>query len=156
RLRFVEHVRAREQAKLGCLADHVHFQAVAHVGFFESLPHGAVDETDGGKVLHAAEADRTDIAKEQLHDAERIGAADAGEHGGLAAGGEHFGGNIKADLVGVAVRHHAAEAAAAGHAKPARVVDDDEVDAPRLRTLGADAGPRPAADDRLPGGDLGS
>ena len=33
---------------------------------------------------------------------------------------QHLAGHVHDDLVGVAVGHHAAEAAAAGHAKPAR------------------------------------
>ena len=44
----------------------------------------------------------------------------------------------------------------ARHAKPARVVEDDEVDPARLGTLGADARPRAAADDRLARRDLRS
>ena len=62
---------------------------------------------------------------------------------------QHFAGHVDDDLVGVAIGHHAAEAAAARHAKPARVVDDDEIDAAGLGALGADAGAGAAADDRL-------
>ena len=50
---------------------------------------------------------------------------------------QHLAGHVHDDLVGVAVGHHAAEAAAAGHAEAAGVVDDDQVDAAGLGALGA-------------------
>src|SRR5439155_24031761 len=107
------------------LANHVHFQTVTHLRFFEPLAKAAVDEADGGEVLHAAEAGRLHFAQEQLHDAERIGAADAGEHGGVLDDRQYLAGHIHDNLIGVAIRHHAAEAAAAGHAKAPGDVDDD-------------------------------
>ena len=94
--------------------------------------------------------------RKRLHDAKRIGAANAGQDRRVLDDRQHLAGHVHDDLVGVAVGHHAAEAAAAGHAKPARVVDDDQVDAAGLGALGADAGAGPAADDRLAGRDLGT
>src|SRR5207302_7885998 len=95
-----------------------------------------------------------DVAQDQLHDAERVRAADARQDGGVLHDRQHVAGHLDDDLVGVAVGHHAAQAAAAGHAEAARVVDDDEVDAARLGALGADAGAGAAADDRPAGSDL--
>ena len=66
----------------------------------------------------------------------------------------HLAGHVHHDGVGVAVGHHARERAAARHAKAAGVVDHQQVDAAGFRHLGADAGARAAADDRLAGGDL--
>src|SRR5262249_10865096 len=95
------------------------------------------------------------VVQEQLHDAERIGPAHAGQNGGVLHERQHFAGHLDDDLVGIAVRHHARQRPTAGHAEPARVVDDDEVDSARFGTLGADAGSRAAADDRSAGRDLG-
>ena len=47
------------------------------------------------------------IAQEEFHDAERIGAAHAGQYGRVLDDGEHFAGHVHDDLVGVAVGHHA-------------------------------------------------
>ena len=152
----VEHVGARQEAKLARLADHVHFQAVAHLRLFQSLAKRAVDQADGRKILHPAEAHGLDLAQEALHDAKRVGAADAGQDRRALDDRQHLAGHVHYDLVGVAVGHHAAEAAAAGHAEAAGVVDDEEVDAAGLGALGADAGAGAAADDRLAGGDLGT
>ena len=61
---------------------------------------------------------------------------------------QHLARHVDDDGVGVAVGHQPGEAAAAGHAEAARVVDDDQVDAAALGELGRDAGPGAGADDR--------
>ncbi len=63
-------------------------------------------------------------------------------------------GHLLDDLVGVAVSEQAGGAAAAGHPVAARVVDDQQVDAPRLLADRREAGAGAAADDRLAAGDL--
>src|SRR5690606_13237918 len=108
---------------------HVDFQAVAHAGLFQVLTELAIKEADGGKGLHAAKAGRVDIAQKELHHAEGIGAADACEDWRVLDDGNHLAGHVHHNGVGVAVRHHAAQRAAASHAKAAAVVDDQEVDA---------------------------
>ena len=77
------------------------------------------------------------------------------KNGRVLDDGQNFAGHVHDDLVGVAVRHHAGKAAAARHAKSAGVVDDEKIDAAGFGALGGDAGPRPAADDRLAGFHLG-
>ena len=62
---------------------------------------------------------------------------------------QHLARHLDDDAVGVAVRHHAGERAAAGHAVTARIVDDDQVGAARLFALGRNAGAGAGADDRL-------
>ena len=109
----------------------------------------AVDQADGGEVLDAVEAHRLQLAQEDRHDAERIGAADAGQHRRVADDRQHFPRHVQDDRVGVAVGHQAGEAAAAGHPEAAGVVDDDQVDAAALGELGRDAGAGAGADDRL-------
>ena len=76
-----EHVGAGEQAHFAGRRDHVHFLVEAHAGLFESDANGAVEEADGGEVLHAAEPGISHVLQEALHNAKGIGAADAGEHG---------------------------------------------------------------------------
>src|SRR5579884_1674640 len=107
--------------------DHLHFLVEAHVGFFEVLPKHAVDQPDRGEILHTTEARRLDVAQEARHDAKRIRAADASEHRRVAHNRQYLAGHVQDNLVGIAVRHHAAEAAAAGHAETTRVVNDDQI-----------------------------
>src|SRR2546425_1187889 len=55
--------------------------------------------------------------------------------------------DLHRDGVGVAISHQAARRTAPGHAKPSRVVNDDEARAAFLDEFGADAGARPGGDD---------
>src|SRR5262249_58423145 len=84
------------------------------------------------------------------------GPADTSEDRCVAGDRQYLAGHVEDDLVGIPVGHHAAEAAAAGHAEAAGVVEDDQVDAARLGTLGAEAGTGAAADNGPPGGNLGA
>ena len=135
--------------------DHVDLEAVAHAGLLEGGAHGAVEEADGGEVLHAGEAEVLQLAQEGVEEEEGVGAVDAGEDRGVADDGEHLGGHLLDDLVGVAEGEEAGGGAAAGHAVAAGVVDDDEVDAAGLLALGREAGAGAAADDGLARGDEG-
>ena len=99
----------------------------------------AVDQADGREVLHAVEAHGLQLAQEHRHDPERIGAADAREHRRVAHDRQHLARHVDDDGVGVAVGQEAGEAAAAGHAEAAGVVDDDQVDAAALGELRRDA-----------------
>ena len=75
----------RRQHVLGMrLGDHVDLEPVGHAGLFEIGAEDAVDEADGREVLHAGEAERLELVEEHVHDAERIGAVDAGQHRRLA------------------------------------------------------------------------
>ena len=55
---------------------------------------------------------------------------------------QHLGRHLDHDRVRVAIGHEAREAAAPGHPVAAGIVDDDEVDAPRLLALGRKPGAR--------------
>ena len=59
--------------------------AVAHPGLLEVLPEGAVEQADGREVLDAGEADPLQLVEEDGHQPERVGAADAGQHGRVAS-----------------------------------------------------------------------
>ena len=100
-----------------------------------------------GKVLDAGEPHLLELAEKQVADHERIGGADAGEHRSVAHRRQDLVGHLLDDRVGVAIRHQAGERAAPGHAEPARVVDDDQIDAAGLLALGADARAGAAADE---------
>ena len=52
----------------------------ANPGFLQVLPEQPVDQSHGGKVLHAAESNGLDIPQEGMHHPERIGPAHAGEN----------------------------------------------------------------------------
>src|SRR5262249_12007042 len=114
------------------------------------------DQPDGGEVLHSTETDGLHLTQEVRHQPKWVCAADASEDRRAAGDRQYLAGHVEDNLVGVAVRHHAAETAAAGHAEPARVVDDDRVDPAGLGALGAEAGAGAAADDRPAGGNLGA
>jgi hypothetical protein len=109
----------------------------------------AVDDPDGREVLHPGEAQRLQLVEEDVHDHERVGAVDAGEHGRVPDHRQHLVGHLLHDLVGVAVREQPGERAATGHPVAAGVVDHDEVDATGLLAFGRKAGAGAAADDRL-------
>ena len=108
-----------------------------------------------GKVLHAGEAEPLSCVEEDVHQAERVGAVDAGEHGRALDHGSTSARHLDHDLVGIAIGHQPGERAAAGHAVAAGVVDDDEIDAAGLLALGGEAGAGAAADDGLAPGDHG-
>ena len=76
--------------------------------------------------------------------------------GVLLDDGQDFAGHVHDDLVGVAVGHHAGQAAAAGHAEAAGVVDDDQVDAAGLGALGRMPVPAPPPTIGSAGRDLGA
>ena len=145
----VEHIRRGQHVFRMRLGDHVDLEAVGHSGLFEVGAERAVDDADGREVLHAGESDRLHVVEEHIHRAERIGAVHAGEHRRVLHHGQHFGGHLHDDGVGVAIGHQAGERAAPGHAVAARIVDHDQVDAAGFLAFGREAGAGAAADDRL-------
>ena len=137
-------------------ADHLDLEAVAHPGLLEVLAEQAVDQADRREVLDAGEAELPELAQEHGHEPERIGPADAGEHGRVPHDRQHLGRHLDDDRVRVAVGHHARQRAAAGHPVAPRVVDDDQVAAARLGALRGEAGAGAGADDRPALGHLGA
>ena len=135
-------------------ADHVDLVAVAHAGLLEVRTEDPVDEPDGREVLHAGEADLLDLPEEVGHDAERIGAVDAGQHRGVLDDREHLVGHLHDDGIGVAVGEQPGQGTATGHAEASRVVDDEQVDAAGLGGLRRDTGTGASPDDRPALGDL--
>ena len=127
--------------------DHLDFLGEAHAGLLQPLAEVAVDQANGGEVLHAGETGRLHLGEEARHGAERIGAAHPGQDGRALHDGQDLAGHVHDDAVGVAIGHHARQRAAPRHAEPPGVVDDDQVDAAGLGALGAEAGAGPAADD---------
>ena len=134
--------------------DDVDLELIAHAGFFEGLPHLAVEEADGRKVLDAGKAERAKLVEEQPRDDEGVGAVDAGQHRRPLHDRQHFIGHLLDDLVGVAVRQQPRGAAASRHPVAARVVDDQQIDPAVFLALRREAGAGAAADDRLAAGDL--
>ncbi len=61
-------------------ADHLHLFVVAHAGRFQVGAEVAVEQADGGEVLHAGEAHLLELLQEDGHQPEGIGAADARQH----------------------------------------------------------------------------
>src|SRR5262249_43606065 len=103
---------------------------------------------DGGEILHTAKACRLHLTQKKFHDPERVGAADAGQHGSIPYDRQHFAGHFHDDLVGVAIRHHPAQTAVPRHAEPARAINHDKVDPPPLLAFARTPRPCPATDDR--------
>ena len=101
-----------------------------------------------GKFCTPAKPASLHLAQEAVHQPERVGAADAGQHRRVAGDRQHLAGHVHHDRVGVAVGHQAGERAAARHPVAARVVDDDQVGAAVLGALGRQAGARAGADDQ--------
>ena len=62
---------------------------------------------------------------------------------GVADDRQHFAGHVHDNLVGIAVRHHAAEAAAPGHAEATGVVNDEQINAAGLGALALRPVPAP-------------
>src|SRR4029079_17191845 len=149
-----EDVRRGEHVLLVGEADHLDLEPVAHAGLLEVLPERPVEEADGREVLHAAEPDAAHLVEEDVHQPERIGAADAGEHGRLVDDREHLARHVDDDRVRVAVRQEARERHAPGHPGAARGGYDDQVGTARLGALGREPRARAGADDRVAGVDL--
>ena len=156
RLIVIEAVRRGEQPQLASHPDHVDFQPVAHPGLFEAHAEVAVEQADRGKVLHAREPRRLHLFQEQRHQSKRIGPADTGQHGRLGRDRQDFTRHVHHDGVRIAVGHHPSQRTSPPHAEAARVVDHNQVDPPRLLQLGGQPRPRPASNNRLTSGHLGS
>src|SRR5579884_1344269 len=153
-LLFGEYIRTGQQAEVMGHANHVHLESVAHAGLFQALPKAAINQADCREVLHTAEARRLDLAEEELHHTEGVRPTDAGQHWRVLHDRQDLTGHVHDDAIGIPIGHHAAQAAPAGHAEAAGVIDDDQVDTACLGTLGTDAGAGAAADDRLARGHL--
>lgn len=89
-LAHVEDVRRGYEIELVREPDHLDFLLEAHACFFEVGAEVAVDQADGGEVLDADEAQGFEVGEEFGHCAEGVGAADAGEDGGVGYDGEDF------------------------------------------------------------------
>jgi len=71
--------------------DHIHLKTEAHSSLFKILSHDPVVKSDGRKILNATETKVLQLSKEHRHDAERIGAADSGQHRDALDEGQHLG-----------------------------------------------------------------
>lgn len=137
-------------------ANHLDFLFVAHACFFEVCAEVTVDEANGGEVLDADEADGFQLLEEFGHGTEGVGAADAGEDGGVVDDGEDFvclrllastryiGQDVGAyhlnhNLISIRVRHQPSQRASSGHAETTRIVDENEVSASLLDEFGREA-----------------
>lgn len=80
------------------------------------------------------------LLEEAAHHAERVGAADAGQHRRVLDDRQHFGAHLDHDLVRVAVRKQARQRPASRHAETAGIVDDEDVGPAGLGRLRRDAG----------------
>ena len=63
---------------------------IAHAGAFQILAEVAVQEADGGEVLHAAEANLLELLEKDMFEAEGIGTADAGQDRRILHDREYF------------------------------------------------------------------
>jgi len=132
-------VKAGQHIEGVSLADHVHFQAVAEARLLAVGADSPVEEANGREVLDAVEAHRLQLAQEDGHQTERIGAVDAGQDRCVAHHGQHLARHVHHDGVGVSVGEDSGHAAAPCHAVAARVVDDNQVHAALLDELGRDS-----------------
>ena len=148
---FGEYVRGCQHVFFGGHGDHVDLVVIAHSGFFEIGPEGAVDQAHGGKVLNAREPGGLYAVKELVHQAEGVGGADPGQNGGVPDHGQHFAGHFHHHAVGIAIGHQPGQRAAPGHTVPSGIVDHDQVNSAGLFAFGGQAGARAAADDRRAG-----
>ncbi len=149
RLLGVEHVgRCQEVEPIGGL-DQVHLEAVAHAGLLKVGAKSSIDQSNRGKILHSRETEIGKLAQKVIGDHERVGSVDAGQNRGASDDRKHLTCHLDDDLVGVAIRHHACERAAAGHPVAAGIVDDDEVDAARFFAFGRESRACAATDDWL-------
>ena len=141
---------------LWACADHLDLFVVAHSGGFQVPPETAVDEPDRREILDARKAHLLELFQENRHEAERVGAAHSRQDRRVRHDGQHLGGHLHDDAVGVPVGHETGQRAAARHAVSTGVVDDDEVRPAGLGALGGDACPGAAADDRPASGHFGA
>ena len=107
RVVLVEDIGRRQQVLGVRQRDHVDLQPVGHAGFLEIGAEGAVDQPDGREVLDAGEADRLELRRGMVEQAERIGAVDAGQHRRVRDHRQDLAGHLDDDLVGVAIGQQA-------------------------------------------------
>ena len=70
-----------------------------------------------------------------MHQPEWIGAAHSGENRNLPYNRKHLTSHFDDDLIGIPVWHEPGKGSATGHAKAARIVDDNQVGSTRLGAL---------------------
>ena len=101
-----------------------------------------------GKFCTPGEADPPPARRGTRHEPERVGAADAGQHGGVAGRPAAPRGPSRRRSRWRRRREEPGQRAAPRHPVATGVVDDDEVAAAGLGALGRQAGAGPGADDR--------
>ena len=111
----IEYVGAGEHVKLMCLSDHLDLKAVAHAGLFEVLAEYTVDQADGREILDAVEALILELLEVDVHHAEGVCAAYAGEDRSVLNDGEHLCAHLNNELVCIAIGQQSCEGAAACH-----------------------------------------
>ncbi len=113
---LVEDIGRGQKVLLARQGDHLDLLGKGHAGLLEILAEGAVDEADGGKVLHAGKADALHLIEEDIHLAERVGGADPGQHRCALDDRQYLARHLHDDRVGIAIGHQTGKAAAPGHA----------------------------------------
>ena len=146
-----------EQIHFAGQRDHLELLLHAHAGLLEDLPEHAVHDAMGGEIVHAGEAHVLDLKQPVPHAPAGIGGMHAADDRDFLHDRQHFElAYLHRHRIGVAVSHQTAGGAVAGHAKSARVVNDDQVGATAFDELGADTRAGAGGDDRLTSPECGA
>lgn len=139
RILHTKHIRRSQETHLRRLRDNLDFLVEPHPRLLQISPELPVDEPHGGEVLHARETHFLQLLQEARPVFEGVGAADAGDDGGVRDDGEDFGGHVHDYVVGVGEGHEPGERAASCHPEASAVVDDDQVAAAGFYRFGRQA-----------------
>lgn len=145
RLLFIEYVRTGEQAELVRPGDHLDFRGETHTGFFQVQTEYSIDEANGRKILNPREPCLTQLTQKDIHQPERGGTADAGEHRRMPHNRQDLTRHVQDDCIGTASRHP----------EPPGIVNDDQICAARLGALGREARARAGSDEKMAARDGG-
>ena len=121
-------------------ADHVNFQTVTHAGLFQILTEYAVNQTNGREVLNTAETLILQLLQVNVHNAERVGTAYAGENRSFLYHRQNLSTHLNHNLVGIAVGQQACQRSAAGHSVASGVVNNQDVCTAGFTALCGDSG----------------
>ena len=143
-----ERIRRCQHVHLVCGGDHFHLERIAHARLFQIRPKHAVDQAHGGEILDACKPQVAQFPQKMIAQHKGIRPIHPGQHGRVRHSGEDFTRHFFHDLVGIAIRQHAGQGPAPGHAIPPGIVDHDQVDAARFLALRRNPRTRPAADNR--------
>ena len=121
---YIKYIWSGKQIHFMGFADHINLQAIPHICFLKILAEHTINESYGWEVLYTDKSHILELAKEYIHNPERIGTAYASQHRCVLHNRKNLAAHINNDLIGIAIGKQTGQGAAPCHSVPAGVVND--------------------------------